>query len=190
MVLDETLYNPTVPVEERGIGAWDRKLPASPAPGKRTREAEPSQALNPFRRKLRRSASTKVGSQSDAFWAGITAPSFERQLEEDEWTEDIVTKPDSTRTSTRTHTPAASIHENDRLTEAQLDDHADSHEQSLPPQSHDASQHDGIFEGRIVCTHGFDAEKVCHSPLNILDLADVPTRPTYCGSTWRAMAHT
>ncbi|KAI4665638.1 uncharacterized protein J4E78_003100 [Alternaria triticimaculans] len=94
MVLDETLYNPTMPVEERGQGAWDRKLPASPAIGKRTRDAEPSQALNPFRRKLRRSASTKVGSQSDAFWAGITAPSFERPIDEDEWTEEIVTKPD------------------------------------------------------------------------------------------------
>ncbi|KAI4715022.1 hypothetical protein J4E89_000708 [Alternaria sp. Ai002NY15] len=60
MVLDEALYNPTMPVEERGQGAWDRKLPASPAIGKRTRDAEPSQALNPFRRKLRRSASTKT----------------------------------------------------------------------------------------------------------------------------------
>ncbi|KAG9190977.1 hypothetical protein G6011_09065 [Alternaria panax] len=159
MVLDEALYNPTMPVEERGKGAWDRKLPASPALGKRPRDAEPSQALNPFRRKLRRSASTKVGSQSDAFWAGVTAPSFERQLDEDEWTEDTVTKPDSTRTSTRTHTPAASISDNHALTEAQLDDHADSHEPSLPPQSNGASQRDGIFECRIVCTHGFDAEK-------------------------------
>ncbi|KAI4652375.1 hypothetical protein J4E93_002577 [Alternaria ventricosa] len=60
MVLDEALYNPTMPVEERGQGAWDRKMPASPAIGKRTRDAEPSQALNPFRRKLRRSASTKT----------------------------------------------------------------------------------------------------------------------------------
>ncbi|KAI4919962.1 hypothetical protein J4E90_002102 [Alternaria incomplexa] len=164
MVLDEALYNPTMPVEERGQGAWDRKMPASPAIGKRTRDAEPSQALNPFRRKLRRSASTKVGSQSDAFWAGITAPSFERPIDEDEWTEEIVTKPDSTRTSTRTHTPAsphrhASVHENDSLIEAHLDDNADSHEPSLPPHANDVSQHDGIFEGRLVCTHGFDAEK-------------------------------
>ena len=171
MVLDEALYNPTMPVEERGQGAWDRKMPASPAIGKRTRDAEPSQALNPFRRKLRRSASTKVGSQSDAFWAGITAPSFERPIDEDEWTEEIVTKPDSTRTSTRTHTPAsphrhASVHENDSLIEAHLDDNADSHEPSLPPHANDVSQHDGIFEGRLVCTHGFDAEKVCHTILH------------------------
>ncbi|KAL1797680.1 hypothetical protein ACET3X_004286 [Alternaria dauci] len=159
MVLDEALYNPTMPVQERGKGAWDRKLPASPALGKRTRDAETSQALNPFRRKLRRSASTKVGSQSDAFWAGITAPSFERQLDEDEWTEDIATKPESTHASTRTHTPAASVNANDTLTEAQLDDHADNHDQSLPPQSNDVSQYDGIFEGRVVCTHGFDVDK-------------------------------
>ncbi|CAN9235996.1 unnamed protein product [Alternaria alternata] len=128
MVLDEALYNPTMPVQERGNGAWDRKLPASPALGKRTRDAERSQALNPFRRKLRRSASTKVGSQSDAFWAGITAPSFERQLDEDEWTEDVATKPD-------------------------IMNNICHHNPTTRPNMME------FFEGRVVCTHGFDVEK-------------------------------
>ncbi|RAR01717.1 subunit of dna polymerase ii [Stemphylium lycopersici] len=154
MALDETLYNPTMPLEERGQGAWDRRQPMSPAIGKRTRDAEPSQALNPFRRKLRRSASTKLGSQSDALWAGITAPSFEQKLEEDEWTEDVLAKQDSTRASTRTQTPVspcrdASALQHDALTEPHPVDPADAHQPSLLPQLDEASQHHGIFEGRI-----------------------------------------
>jgi DNA replication regulator DPB11 len=171
MVLDEVLYNPTIPVEERGQGAWDRRLSSSPALGKRIRDAEPSQALNPFRRKLRRSASTKMGSQSEALWAGITAVSMERQQEgDDDWTEDTLAKQDSTRASTRTQTPASpqrdtSVDQNDAPTEP---NHAaaDSGEPSLPQQSNGIphEDHDGIFEGRIVCPDGFDVEKVRHSP--------------------------
>ncbi|KAL6163554.1 protein kinase activating protein dpb11 [Exserohilum turcicum] len=164
MALDEALYSPTIPVEERGQGAWDRREPISPAVGKRTRDAEPSQALNPFRRKLRRSASTKFGSQSEALWAGITAPSFERQVVEDEWTEDTIAKQQSMRASPRIQTPAsphkdASAHAHHALTASNPVDPADSHEPPLPRQPDEALSHHGIFQGRIVCPHGFDAEK-------------------------------
>ncbi len=169
MALDESLYNPTMPVEERGQGAWDRRQPMSPAMGKRTRDAEPSQALNPFRRKLRRSASTKLGSQSDALWAGITAPSFERPIDEDEWTEDILAKQQSTRASTRTHTPVspgkdASTLAHDAPAESKPRDPADAQQASLPLQPDNDSGYNGIFQGRLICPHGFDVEKVQHSP--------------------------
>lgn len=164
MALDESLYNPTMPVEERGQGAWDRRQPMSPAMGKRTRDAEPSQALNPFRRKLRRSASTKLGSQSDALWAGITAPSFERPIDEDEWTEDILAKQQSTRASTRTHTPVspgkdASTLAHDAPAESKPRDPADAQQASLPLQPDNDSGYNGIFQGRLICPHGFDVEK-------------------------------
>jgi len=164
MVLDEAYYNPTLAVEERGKGAWERRQPASPTPSKRPRDTEGSQALNPFRRKLRRSASTRLGSQSEALWAGITAPSFEKQVDEDDWTEDIVAKQDITRPSTSTHTPtsprASSIHQDDVLAESKAADPAEALEPPLSPQADSPSQHDGIFQGRIVCPYGFDAEKV------------------------------
>ncbi|CAE7021196.1 hypothetical protein PTT_12211 [Pyrenophora teres f. teres 0-1] len=163
MVLDETCYNPTLPIEERGKGAWERRQPASPAPSKRPRDTEGSQALNPFRRKLRRSASTRLGSQSEALWAGITAPSFEKQVDEDGWTEDTLAKQDTTRPSTSTHTPTSpttsSVHQDDVLTEFNEADPAEDPKPSLPPHADSPSQHDGIFQGRIVCPHGFDAEK-------------------------------
>ncbi|KAF1937927.1 hypothetical protein EJ02DRAFT_469333 [Clathrospora elynae] len=152
MVLDEALYNPTMPVEERGQGAWERTQSTPPALGKRIRDVEPSQALNPFRRKLRRSASTRMGSQSEALWAGITAAGLERQQDDgDDWTEDTVAKQDSTRVPT----PVSSL--GDAAThqdEAPADgDPADARHASL------LLPHHGIFQGRIVCPHGFNQEK-------------------------------
>ncbi|KAH8725804.1 hypothetical protein GQ44DRAFT_739308 [Phaeosphaeriaceae sp. PMI808] len=124
MVLDEALYNPTMPAQERGQGAWDRREFPSPAPGKRSREAEPSQALNPFRRKLRRSASTKMGTQSEALWAGITAASLERQQDEnDDWTEDSIPKQHAP------HDHTSTTHPEDRLPSGP--DHA--HDPRQPP---------------------------------------------------------
>ncbi|RMZ71141.1 BRCT domain [Pyrenophora seminiperda CCB06] len=153
MVLEEVYFKPTLPVEERGKGAWERRQPTSPTPSKRPRDTEGSQALNPFRRKLRRSASTRFGSQSEALWAGITAPSFEKQVDEDDWTEDTLAKQDTTRPSTRTHTPTSprtpSIHQNDVHAESHAADPAETLEPSLPPQADSPSQPNGIFQGRI-----------------------------------------
>jgi hypothetical protein len=158
MVLDEAFYDPRLPVEERGHGAWDRREFPSPGLGKRIREEEPSQSLNPFRRKLRRSASTKMGSQSEALWAGITAASLERpQDERDDWTEDTVAKQDTLRE----HTPAMRPEdytgpEDDAPPDA---DPAYEARQPLLAQAGDDIAV-GIFQGRIVFPHGFDNEKV------------------------------
>ncbi|KAH3979239.1 hypothetical protein HBH52_101450 [Parastagonospora nodorum] len=159
MVLDEACYHPTIPVEERGKGAWDRReFPPAPASAKRARESEPSQALNPFRRKLRRSASTRLGSQSAELWAGITAATTERQQDNgDDWTEDL-----DKQDTPREHAPAIHPHdsiipENDARADA--DPAKDHHLVALPSrQSHnDIAQ--GVFAGRIVFPHGFDEEK-------------------------------
>ncbi len=81
MQLDEELYHPSVPVAEQGVGAWNRKPRPSPQLGKRTREdnvgPEPS-------RKLRRTASARLGSQNQDLWsdivsgAGFEAPNNDR----------------------------------------------------------------------------------------------------------------
>jgi DNA replication regulator DPB11 len=173
MVLDEMFYQPTMPVEERGVGAWDRREFSSPAIGKRTRDAEPSQALNPFRRKLRRAASTKMGSQSEALWAGITAASFDRQQDDgDDWTEEIMVK----RDTPREHTPATDPHDQHPTapdasapTDAPAQNPAYGPVPSPPPTG---STGNGIFEGRIVFPYGFDNEKVKTCVFNQQDLAN------------------
>ena len=76
MQLDESFYHPTVSVAEQGVGAWNRKTRASPQPGKRTRE-ENAGPEPP--RKLRRTASARLGSQSQDVWSDIVGAGFEAQ---------------------------------------------------------------------------------------------------------------
>lgn len=71
MVLDESLYNPTWPIAERGKGAVISKSPLQPSL-KRSREGPQNDAANVNRRKLRRSASSKLNNQNDDLWAGMS----------------------------------------------------------------------------------------------------------------------
>ena len=67
MILDENLYHPETPPEERGKGAWVRRNVASPL-GKRARENE---AVEDGTRKLRRTLSRKLTSQNEVVWGDI-----------------------------------------------------------------------------------------------------------------------
>jgi DNA replication regulator DPB11 len=70
MILDETLYDPILPQEERGKGAWDRSKPKRTSLSKRRRE-ESVAGSEGVKRKLRRTASTKLNSQSESMWGQI-----------------------------------------------------------------------------------------------------------------------
>ncbi|CZR57313.1 related to S-M checkpoint control protein Rad4p [Phialocephala subalpina] len=69
MILDEKLYDPALPINERGKGAWDKTKPKRTSLGKRSREG--STAEEGGKRKLRRTASTKLASQSQGLWGDI-----------------------------------------------------------------------------------------------------------------------
>ncbi|KAI5310292.1 hypothetical protein KEM55_008944 [Ascosphaera atra] len=71
MILDESLYHPSVPEEKQGIGAWNRPSPTMAAPTKRPNPAPVQQRA----RKLRRAASMKLGSQTGDMWGAILADS-------------------------------------------------------------------------------------------------------------------
>ena len=71
MQLDEVLYHPAKPMDEQGIGAWNQTMAAPQSHlGKRSREEPPK--LEPPR-KLRRTASARLGSQSDNIWTDIVS---------------------------------------------------------------------------------------------------------------------
>jgi DNA replication regulator DPB11 len=74
MVLEESLYHPTMPAEEQGKGAWNREAKPQVQLGKRPRDEKPPQEAL---RKLRRTASTKLGSQSDDLWGDIMGGGFD-----------------------------------------------------------------------------------------------------------------
>jgi DNA replication regulator DPB11 len=159
MVLDESRYNPTLPAEQRGKGAWDRIQARTPVIGKRIRDVDQAQAVNPLKRKLRRSASTKFGTQSDALWAGITSAGFTPDRnEEDDWKDDA---PGPHQITPRGSTPTA--HAKEFLSHhanVESEAHAAAESAETDTTHPDAGTHAGIFQGRIVVPHAFDQEKV------------------------------
>jgi DNA replication regulator DPB11 len=68
MILQEELYNPEWPASERGKGAWIKKRIISP--GKRSRDDSIGD-LEGGKRKIRRTASTKLTSQNENIWGDI-----------------------------------------------------------------------------------------------------------------------
>jgi len=151
MALDESHYHPTMPVAERGQGAWDRSANTSPKLGKRTRPIDQDGTLNPLRRKLRRSASSRLQNEHRALWAGITAASVRRKKnDEDEWTEGIMNQPDALPTTDRP-----------RQCEETTQVQAPSMEPASRTRGPFSDDSDGIFAGRLVLIWGFDRNKVC-----------------------------
>ncbi|KAI3550461.1 BRCA1 C Terminus domain-containing protein [Colletotrichum abscissum] len=67
LILDEQCFDPVLPAEEQGQGAWNRVTPRKASAGKRSR----SGAGEIGQRKLRKTASMKLGSQRDMLWGDI-----------------------------------------------------------------------------------------------------------------------
>ena len=69
LILDEKLYDPFLPQEQRGAGAWNKQRSRVSALGKRLREN--NAAREEGKRKLRKTASMKLNSQRDNLWGDI-----------------------------------------------------------------------------------------------------------------------
>lgn len=70
MILNEKYYDPSLPLEERGKGSWDKDKPKINSSRKRAREQTIS-GIEEGKRKLRRTASTKLNTQSQSIWGDI-----------------------------------------------------------------------------------------------------------------------
>jgi DNA replication regulator DPB11 len=84
MILDEDKYHPRLPLEEQGLGAWDRTIPmnAKLQLG-RARPAASDSSSNPRpRKKLRRTASTKLIGQNENIWGDIIGAGFANEVAE------------------------------------------------------------------------------------------------------------
>lgn len=73
LALEEALYDPVLPVEEQGRDAFRTEPKQRTSLGKRTRESELRGAEEAGKRKLRRTASTRLHGQSQDMWQGISA---------------------------------------------------------------------------------------------------------------------
>ncbi|KAK5705993.1 protein kinase activating protein dpb11 [Elasticomyces elasticus] len=86
MALDESLYDPEMPEEQQGEGAVSTRRVNL---GKRTREAESQATSETGSRKLRRTTSTRLHSQSQDMWQDLTArEDAPRPDVPDQWKED------------------------------------------------------------------------------------------------------
>lgn len=70
MLLDESKYHPAAPAEQQGAGSWLRRRSSDTRSGKRQRPEQPAEKQ---KRKLRRTASTKFGSQQSEMLNDIVA---------------------------------------------------------------------------------------------------------------------
>ncbi|OQE31415.1 hypothetical protein PENSTE_c001G08899 [Penicillium steckii] len=95
MILDEEKYHAMLPLEEQGVGAWNRSLPAVKyKTGKEGADQDGSNNPRP-RKKLRRTASTKLVGQNENIWGDIigtgltnteaTEPKHDQWEEEDDF---------------------------------------------------------------------------------------------------------
>ena len=77
LILEESAYHPMLPIEEQGKNAWNRAAKAVRQVQKRARE---EQVVPDVPRKLRRTASAKLGSQTDTLWADIAGGAASKEV--------------------------------------------------------------------------------------------------------------
>ncbi|QSZ37160.1 hypothetical protein DSL72_009254 [Monilinia vaccinii-corymbosi] len=70
MILNEKYYDPSLPIDQRGKGSWVKDKPKINSAKKRIREQTTS-GVAEGKRKLRRTASTKLNTQSQSIWVDI-----------------------------------------------------------------------------------------------------------------------
>ncbi|KAG5979382.1 hypothetical protein E4U55_005236 [Claviceps digitariae] len=77
MILEETRFDPLLPVEEQGLGAWVKRGPSTL--GKRSRSFASKSTQEKGARKLRKTASRKLSSQRNNLWGDILGRSSEKE---------------------------------------------------------------------------------------------------------------
>ncbi|PTB65037.1 hypothetical protein BBK36DRAFT_66540 [Trichoderma citrinoviride] len=79
MILEESKFDPLLPPEEQGVGAWVKKDLKRSSLGKRARSAVVGGGRDEGMRKLRKTASMKMSSQRNDLWGDILGRSASRE---------------------------------------------------------------------------------------------------------------
>jgi DNA replication regulator DPB11 len=159
MILDEDKYHPRLPLEEQGLGAWDRTIPMSAKLQLgRARAAASDSSSNPRpRKKLRRTASTKLIGQNENIWGDIIGAGFANEVAESR-------NAPLERSDTANPKPfiqaAKSFASETTFSEA-IDPH--------PPPEILTKVPEGFLEGCYFYIHGFTSKQVSSSSSNFLE---------------------
>jgi len=150
MALEEKLYDPLMPMEEQGKDAFI-KAPVRRASPKRARETSAdSQQEGPSKRRMRRTASSRLHSDSKGIWAGISQPEHSNAVALDApWADDT----DNSRPPSRALEVERSIVVDSFATKTQPLDRADA------PSTVTADPQ-GLFYGWVCLPHGHEEPNV------------------------------
>lgn len=160
MALDESLYDPVLPKEERGKNAWVRREAPAVTLGKRSRQdPEPASAADAGRKKLRRTASVKLQSQNSGLWGDIIGGDADQRLSGRASCGEGAQfqKPPQPTSGRGSATQLTQDHDDQGMNEggpSRVEIATDVHNVSnLKSQ--------GVFSDLVFYLHGFDERKVC-----------------------------
>ena len=197
MILDEELYNPLTPQQERGRNAWVRTLASEKSLGKREHLPEQSAddgANRPVsRRKLRRTASSKLQSQNSDIWGDIVGGGSGRDAtktgaweggtsDDRQIRKALLPAPEAEPESRLAHRPDRSIppvqNESDNAKAGELSKHRE-------------LNNPGLFIDKRFYLYGFDDKKVtayvCFlDGLILTSQADKHPAESHLGTRWRS----
>ena len=143
MALEEALYDPVLPLEEQGTDAFRTVAKPRPTLGKRTRDGESQVSDETSKRKMRRTASTRLHSQSQDMWQDMSARESEsKHSEADQWKDE--TEPPSREQSVQPQRPSL-----EKVHVRRSDVFSVTEQES-----------EGLFAGRYILIRGFPREKV------------------------------
>ena len=89
MALEERLYDPLMPIEDQGRDAFSRAPVRRISPKRAREDSAEVQREGPSKRRMRRTASSRLHSDSKGIWAGISQPEHSDTLAPDApWADD------------------------------------------------------------------------------------------------------
>lgn len=150
MVLDESLYDPTITRKERGRNAWNKQALEVITQGKRLREENPKEVVSQNKRKIRRTMSARLGSQQGSIWAEM-ASAGSAQVAQDERQPVMF---DSVLGAMPSHVDSESADTTPNPTTEPPKTRV-----SLPKPTNEP-QIRGVFRGNMVYVHGFTGAKL------------------------------
>jgi hypothetical protein len=157
MILDESLYDPELPLQEQGVGAWNRSAPKIVE-----RRAKPSAAGGQRPRKIRRVASAKLGDQTNGIWTDIVGIDKNAAA-----TSDQATNATANGQPLRTQPRAVIQEAKSFASDTTLFDRPESMTQDteiLTLQTTQEHQQRGIWHASRFYIHGFTSSQVGHCP--------------------------
>lgn len=176
MALDETLYDPAVDEREQGLGAFRLRPKPRPTSGKRVRDGDSQSTEDSSKRKMRRTASVRLHSQSQDMWSGMTAgESVPQRSEIDQWMDG---------------NPSESLEQSVQPERPSLEKLQVRRSEVLQLQQPEEQEPQGLFAGRWIIISGFPRDKVTRLKeflepngatvvRSIRELEDAPSDPSF-----------